>query len=109
MPNLESSKWGGPDVRAPKGPLTPEQLDSFRPGNVPFVIADAEAALKVPISADQRAHNKALRLRHAASPSDGLTVRFLKNVQSGAAGTIAIIGTPTALRLIAEGSAESAE
>ena len=94
--------------RLPK-PLTPEQLESFRPGNVPFVIAEEEAALKVPISAEQRAHNKALRLRHGGSPDDGLTVRFLKTCPSGAAGETLVVDAGYARRYIADGTAESAE
>jgi len=109
MANLEPDVWRGPDVRAPKNILTPEQLNSFRPGNTPFCVAEAEAALKTPITGEQRAHNKALRLRHAASPADGLTVRFLETCRSGAAGTTAVLSSGTAAHLIADGIAESAE
>lgn len=31
MENLQSSTWGGPATGAPKKPLTPNQLDAFRP------------------------------------------------------------------------------
>jgi hypothetical protein len=109
MPNLEPSVWCGPDVRAPKTPLTPEQLDSFRPGNIPFHVAEAEAELKRPITPEQRVHNKAVRLRHAGSPTDGLTVRFLKTCSSGAVATTGVIASNLALKLISEGIAESAE
>ncbi len=89
--------------------LTPEQLASFKPGNVPYVIAEAEAALKVPITAEQRAQNKALRLRHAGTPADGLTVRFLKTCPSGAAGETGVVDAGYARKYIADGIAEDAE
>lgn len=96
MANLEPDVWRGPDVGAPKNPLTARELDAFR---------NRAAAL----SAERRAQNKALRLRHAASANDGLTVYFLKTCDEGVAGETTVVASSHAAHLIAAGYAESAE
>jgi hypothetical protein len=100
MANLQSSEWLGVDVRAPKKPLTPEQLDAFRP---------KRGGCMATITNEQRALNKELRLRHAASAVVGITVRFLKTCDKGVAGTTGVVATSHAEQLIANGTAESAE
>ena len=91
-------------------PLTPAQLDAFRPK--PAAQAEAPKNL-TPISEAQRAENKARRLaiaaRLAGGPNDGLTIRFWKTCSSGAEGQTAIVESNLALRLINAGAAESAE
>ena len=61
------------------------------------------------ISNSERELNRALRLRHAGSEADGLTVKFLKTCDHGVEGETAVVANATAALLLAEGAAESAE
>jgi hypothetical protein len=70
-----------------------------------------------PITAEERANNKANRLKHAASPADGLTVRVLDKRHANTSfasrgvepGAVVILSRDSALQAIKDGHAESAE
>ena len=62
-----------------------------------------------PITDTQRAANKAQRLRHAADPADGLTVRMLQHSEYGVAGRFVVVSPSKAASLINSGLAENAE
>ena len=62
-----------------------------------------------PITNEQRAANKAKRLRNAADPNDGVTVRLFQESQFGHAGQFLVKNPQIAAFLFATGQAEHAE
>lgn len=61
------------------------------------------------LTQEQRDAHKAQRLKHAADPNDGLTIRFLKQHGANVAGSVGVFSKSRALALIAAGTAELAE
>jgi len=55
------------------------------------------------ITDEQRAKNKAARLRNAADPNDGLTIRYFDS------GSTVVVSKAKALAVIQKGEAELAE